>query len=50
MDPLTEQSKEETIFDQAEFSMEGYDKHIKNARIMLFAQDMTNTFGRKDKE
>jgi hypothetical protein len=27
---------EETIFPESEFSMEGYDKHIRNARIMLF--------------
>jgi hypothetical protein len=27
---------EETIFPEEEFSMEGYDKHIRNARIMLF--------------
>jgi hypothetical membrane protein len=27
---------EETIFPESDFSMEGYDKHIRNARIMLF--------------
>ncbi len=27
---------EETIFPETDFSMEGYDKHIRNARIMLF--------------
>ena len=36
MEPSTEQPKEETIFNEADFSMEGYDKHIRNARIMLF--------------
>ena len=30
------QDPEETIFPESEFSMEGYDKHIRNARIMLF--------------
>jgi hypothetical protein len=30
------QNPEETIFPESEFSMEGYDKHIRNARIMLF--------------
>jgi hypothetical protein len=30
------QPPEETIFPESEFSMEGYDKHIRNARIMLF--------------
>jgi hypothetical protein len=27
---------EETIFPESDFSMEGYDKHIRNARIILF--------------
>lgn len=27
---------EESIFDEAEFSMQGYDKHVRNARIMLY--------------
>jgi hypothetical protein len=27
---------EESIFSEEEFSMEGYDKHIRNARILLF--------------
>jgi hypothetical membrane protein len=29
-------NNEETIFPESDFSMEGYDKHIRNARIMLF--------------
>jgi hypothetical membrane protein len=29
-------NSEETIFPESEFSMEGYDKHIRNARVMLF--------------
>jgi hypothetical protein len=28
--------QEETIFTDQDWSMQGYDKHIKNARIMLF--------------
>jgi len=31
-----EQPQEESIFREDEFSMEGYDKHIRNARIILF--------------
>ena len=31
-----EPNPEETIFEEADFSMEGYDKHVRNARIMLF--------------
>lgn len=31
-----EPSKEESIFDTEDFSMKGYDKHIRNARIILF--------------
>jgi hypothetical protein len=27
---------EESIFVEGEFSMEGYDKHVRNARILLF--------------
>jgi prepilin signal peptidase PulO-like enzyme (type II secretory pathway) len=36
--PVTpgEPPQEESIFQEDEFSMKGYDKHIKNARIMLF--------------
>lgn len=37
MEQENEQTKkEESIFPEEEFSMEGYDKHIRNARIMLF--------------
>jgi hypothetical protein len=28
--------QEETIFNEADWSMQGYDKHIRNARIMLY--------------
>jgi hypothetical protein len=28
--------QEESIFNEADFNMQGYDKHIRNARIMLF--------------
>jgi len=31
-----EPNPEETIFEETDFSMEGYDKHIRNARNMLF--------------
>ena len=31
-----EPNPEETIFEEADFSMEGYDKHVRNARNMLF--------------
>ncbi len=35
---LPEETKpEETIFTQEEFSMEGYDKHIRQARTAIFA-------------
>lgn len=34
--PPIDPKKEETIFPEEEFSMEGYDKHIRNARITLF--------------
>lgn len=27
---------EESIFDESEFSMKGYDKHVRNARFMLY--------------
>lgn len=36
MEKNSQQPAEETIFPEEEFSMEGYDKHIRNARIMLF--------------
>ena len=36
MEQNPQQPAEETIFPDDEFSMEGYDKHIRNARIMLF--------------
>jgi len=36
MEQNPQQPSEETIFPEEEFSMEGYDKHIRNARIMLF--------------
>jgi hypothetical protein len=36
MEPTTEQPDEPTIFPEEEFSMEGYDKHIRNARIILY--------------
>lgn len=36
MEQNPQQPAEETIFPEEEFSMEGYDKHIRNARIMLF--------------
>lgn len=32
----TETPQEETIFNEADWNMQGYDKHIRNARIMLF--------------
>jgi peptidoglycan/LPS O-acetylase OafA/YrhL len=32
-----EQNNTQTIFDEREFSLEGYDKHIKQARIAIFA-------------
>lgn len=28
--------QEETIFNEADWNMQGYDKHIRNARIMLY--------------
>lgn len=34
--PANDPKPEETIFPEEEFSMEGYDKHIRNARIILF--------------
>jgi hypothetical protein len=37
MEPTTHQPEEPTIFPEEEFSMEGYDKHIRNARIILYA-------------
>ena len=36
MEPTAEQPNEPTIFPEEEFSMEGYDKHIRNARIILY--------------
>jgi hypothetical protein len=36
MEQNPQQPTEESIFQEEEFSMEGYDKHIRNARIMLF--------------
>lgn len=36
MEENPQQPQEESIFQEEEFSMEGYDKHIRNARIMLF--------------
>lgn len=32
----TPQQPEESIFNEADFSMEGYDKHVKNARNAIF--------------
>ncbi|HMH24125.1 MAG TPA: hypothetical protein VK563_20215 [Puia sp.] len=40
-----EQPQEESIFQEDEFSMKGYDKHIKNARIMLFVIGGLQLFG-----
>jgi prepilin signal peptidase PulO-like enzyme (type II secretory pathway) len=40
-----EQPKDESIFQEEEFSMKGYDKHIKNARIMLFVIAGLQLFG-----
>ena len=34
--PETSPANEESIFNENEFSMQGYDKHIKNARNALF--------------
>ncbi len=36
MEQQNEQPIEESIFAEEEFSMKGYDKHIRNARILLF--------------
>ena len=36
MEQPNNQPAEESIFHEADFSMEGYDKHIRNARILLF--------------
>jgi uncharacterized membrane protein len=36
MEPTPDQPTEESIFQEADFSMEGYDKHIRNARILLY--------------
>ena len=32
----TEAPQEQTIFNEADWSMQGYDKHIRNARFMLY--------------
>ncbi len=36
MEQTPAQPEEQSIFNEEEFSMDGYDKHIRNARIMLF--------------
>lgn len=36
MEQIPDQPTEESIFQEADFSMEGYDKHIRNARILLY--------------
>ncbi len=36
MEPNTDSTNEQSIFNESDFSMEGYDKHIRNARILLF--------------
>jgi hypothetical protein len=36
MEQPNDQPIEESIFNEEEFSMKGYDKHIRNARILLF--------------
>ena len=36
MEQPNDQPTEESIFQEADFSMEGYDKHIRNARILLY--------------
>lgn len=36
MQESKEPAKDETIFEEADFSMEEYDKHVRNARNMLF--------------
>jgi hypothetical protein len=36
MEQSNESPQEESVFAEEEFSMEGYDKHIRNARILLF--------------
>ncbi len=35
------QQEEESIFDEAEFSVQGYDKHVKNARNAIFVVAIT---------
>ena len=37
--------QEESIFQESDYSMEGYDKHIKNARNMLFIVAGVQLFG-----
>jgi hypothetical protein len=44
MEPNTQQTPEETIFQEEDFSMEGYDKHIRNARE---SQKMLKALGKK---
>ncbi|HXB44283.1 MAG TPA: hypothetical protein VNV85_09520 [Puia sp.] len=45
MEQTTNQSSsqqgEESIFDEAEFSIQGYDKHVKNARNAIFVVAIT---------
>jgi hypothetical protein len=36
-EPLPKPDQEQSIFNESDYSMDGYDKHIKNARILLFA-------------
>ena len=36
MEQTPTQPEEQSIFNEEEFSMQGYDKHIRNARIVLF--------------
>ena len=46
--------QEESIFQESDYSMEGYDKHIRNARNMLFivagVQLLAGLFAVKDQE
>lgn len=36
MEPTTPTPEEESVFQPSDFSMEGYDKHVRRARISLF--------------
>jgi hypothetical protein len=36
MEPTTPTPEEESVFQQSDFSMEGYDKHVRRARTSLF--------------